>query len=122
MLAEELLAATPFRYLCADSAYGRDPGLRDFCHQHEVSYVPAVPLVVPLIAARGDAEPVGHVLDRLLAHGDSSIWERRACGSGTKGLRLYDWSAITVTVCGQNPTPGDAHTLLIRRSAGHDRH
>lgn len=117
MLAEELVAATPFRYLCADAAYGRDPDLRAFCHQHQVGYVLAIPVDVPLIDVRGQAKPVGHVLDRLLAHGDASIWERRACGAGSKGLRLYDWSAVAVTVSGQDLAPGHAHTLLIRRSA-----
>ncbi|MFG1711153.1 IS701 family transposase [Nonomuraea sp. M3C6] len=119
MLAEELTAATPFRYFCADSAYGRDPDLRAFCHQHQVGYVLAVPVDVPLIDVRGQAEPAGHVLDRLLAHGDASIWERRACGAGSKGLRLYDWSAIAVAVSGQDPAPGYTHTLLIRRSTTH---
>ncbi|MFE0147959.1 IS701 family transposase [Nonomuraea sp. NPDC059007] len=38
MLAEERRADTPFRYLAADSGYGRDPGLRAFCHTNTIAY------------------------------------------------------------------------------------
>jgi SRSO17 transposase len=116
MLAEEIAAGTPFRYLCADSGYGRDPYLRAFCHDRALGYVMAVPVDLPLVAVRGGAEPVGHLLDRLLAHGQAGIWERRSCGNGTKGMRVYDWTALAVAVAGQVPASGYAHTLLIRRS------
>ncbi|MEU7003662.1 IS701 family transposase [Nonomuraea sp. NPDC046570] len=116
MLTEEIAAGTPFRYLCGDSGYGRDPDLRAFCHEQEIGYVLAVPVDLPLIAVRGGGEPVGHLLDRLLAHGNSAVWERRSCGSGTKGVRLYDWAAVTTRPAEQAPAPGHAHTVLIRRS------
>ncbi|MEV0312287.1 IS701 family transposase [Nonomuraea fuscirosea] len=116
MLAEEIGAGTPFRYLCADSGYGRDPGLRAFCHERAIGYVMAVPVDLPLLALRGGAEPAGHALDRLLDRGAPQIWERRSCGKGPKGERVYDWTALAVGVAGQAPAPGYAHTLLIRRS------
>jgi SRSO17 transposase len=116
MLEEEITARTPFRYLCGDAGYGRDPGLRAFCHRKQIGYVLAVPVDLPLIAVRGGNEPVGHLLDRLLASGNPAIWERRACGHGTKGWRLYDWTSIAVQVAGQQSAPGHAHTILIRRS------
>ncbi|MEU7990604.1 IS701 family transposase [Streptosporangium canum] len=116
MLTEELAAGTPFRYLCADAGYGRDPHLRAFCHDRALGYVMAVPVDLPLAAVRGGAELVGHVLDRLPSHGQAGIWERRACGNGTKGMRVYDWSAVAAAVAGQAPASGYAHTLLIRRS------
>ncbi|WP_443078752.1 IS701 family transposase [Streptosporangium sp. NBC_01495] len=116
MLGEEIAAATPFRYFTADSGYGRDPGLRVFCHAERVAYVMAVPVDLPLLAARGGAEPVGHVLDRLLAMGNNSVWERRSCGAGVKGMRLYDWAAVAIALAEQQPADGYAHTLLIRRS------
>ncbi|WP_245878077.1 IS701 family transposase [Streptosporangium subroseum] len=116
MLTEELIAGTPFGYFCADSGYGRDPALRAFCHEEEIAYVMAVPVDLPLIAVQGTAEPLGHVLDRLLARGGVGLWERRSCGAGTKGARLYDWAAVAVAVKDQLPTCGFAHTVLIRRS------
>ena len=49
-----------FGWVVADSGYGRDPKLRDFCHQQQLAYVFAVPVDLPLvdvrdIAARPDA-------------------------------------------------------------------
>ncbi|MGJ6965147.1 IS701 family transposase [Streptosporangium sp. G11] len=116
MLEEERRAGTPFRYLAADSGYGRDPGLRAYCHTHQIAYVMAVPMDLPLLAVRGGGEPAGHVLDRLPAHAGASLWERRSCGEGTKGTRAYDWAAVAVVSAGQLPADGHTHTLLIRRS------
>ncbi len=116
MLKEEIAAGTPFRYLCGDSGYGRDPDLRAFCHGRQIGYVLAVPVDLPLIAVRGGGEPVGHLLDRLPAHGNAAIWERRACGQGTKGIRLYDWTCVPVRLAEQQPATEHAHTVLIRRS------
>ncbi|MEU9837575.1 IS701 family transposase [Streptosporangium sp. NPDC048047] len=118
MLCEEMAAGTPFRYFAADSAYGRDPALRAFCHTRQVAYVMAVPADLPVLKARGGSEPVGHVLDRLLAHAGPGIWERRSCGNGTKGVRTYDWTAVAATPAGQRPAEGHAHTILIRRGIG----
>ncbi|GAA0408983.1 hypothetical protein Acor_75350 [Acrocarpospora corrugata] len=42
--------------------------------------------------------------------------ERRSCGDGAKGKRLYDWGMWQVTVKDQPPAAGFVHTLLIRRS------
>jgi len=116
MLEEERRAGTPFRYLAADSGYGRDPHLRAFCHTNEIAYVMAVPVDLPLLAVGGGAEPVGHVPDRLPAQGNPGLWERRSCGEGTKGARVYDWAAVAVALAGQLPAENHTHTLLIRRS------
>ncbi|WP_406316536.1 IS701 family transposase [Streptosporangium sp. NBC_01639] len=116
MLAEEQRAGTPFRYLAAGSGYGRDPGLRAFCHINEIAYVMAVPVDLPLLDVRGGSEPAGHVLDRLLAQAGPGLWERRSCGEGTKGSRAYDWAVVAARPAGQLPADGHTHTLLIRRS------
>ncbi|MEU3169394.1 IS701 family transposase [Streptosporangium sp. NPDC006930] len=116
MLEEERRAGTPFRYLAADSGYGRDLGLRAYCHTHQIAYVMAVPVGLPLLDVRGSGERAGHVLDRLLAHADPGLWERRSCGEGSKGRRAYDWAAVAVALAGQVPSGGHAHTLLIGRS------
>jgi SRSO17 transposase len=116
MLSEELAADTPFRYFAADSGYGRDPALRAFCHTKTIAYVMAVPVDLPLLKVAGGSEPVGHVLDRLLARAAPGMWERRSCGNGTKGARSYDWTAVSVILAEQQPADGHAHTILIRRS------
>lgn len=57
MLAEEIVAATPFGWFTAASGYGRDPALRAFCHGAEIPYVMAVPVDVPSVGSRGQATP-----------------------------------------------------------------
>jgi SRSO17 transposase len=99
-------------WFVADSGYGRDPGLRAFCHQQAVPYVLAVPCDLPLVDVRGAASRV----DALLAETDPGVWQQRSAGAGSKGHRYYDWAAHAVTVKGQPPAPGFAHTLLIRRA------
>jgi SRSO17 transposase len=112
MLADAIAAGVVFSYFTADSGYGRDPGLRGFCHDQGVAYVMAVPVDLPLIASRGNATRPDLVASRL--KGDD--FERRSCGHGTKGERYYDWAAVAVTVKGQAPADGKEHTLLVRRS------
>jgi SRSO17 transposase len=112
MLERVLAAGVPFRWVLDDAGYGRDPGLRAFCHQRALSYVMAVPVDLPLVGLRGRAlRP-----DVVLASTRDRQWERRSCGPGAKGNRYYDWAAHTVTVKGQAPAPGYEHTLLIRRT------
>lgn len=52
----------PVRWFAADSGYGRDPGLRAFCHERTVAYVMAVPCHLPLVSARGGATRPDKVL------------------------------------------------------------
>jgi SRSO17 transposase len=101
-----------FSWLVADSGYGRDPVLREFCHQHQMAYVMAVPVDLPLVGVRGEAlRP-----DAALAATGNAMWERRSCGDGSKGKRFYDWAAHAVQVKDQPPADGYEHTLLIRRA------
>nr|WP_246239641.1 transposase [Acrocarpospora corrugata] len=112
MVTEELAAGTPFRYFTADSGYGRDPALRAFFHQRGLRYVMAVPVDLPLSDARGRATRPDKVFKEL----GVACRERRSCGDGAKGKRLYDWGMWQVTVKDQPPAAGFVHTLLIRRS------
>jgi SRSO17 transposase len=108
-LADDALV---FRWAVADSGYGRDPVLRAFCHDNAVSYVFAVAVDLPLVGVRGEAlRP-----DVVLAGTADRVWQRRSCGYGSKGERYFDFAVHAVTVKGQPPAPGFAHTLLIRRA------
>jgi SRSO17 transposase len=111
MLARVLAANVVFGWFAADAGYGRDPGLRAFCHDNAVRYVMAVPVDLPLLDARGKALCCKDILT-----GRAHRWERRSAGEGSKGTRLYDWAMHAVSVKGQTPAPGYGHTLLIRRS------
>jgi SRSO17 transposase len=101
-----------FRWVVADSGYGRDPVLRAFCHDQRLPYVFAVPIDLPLVDVYGD--PLRP--DDLLAATDDRVWERRSCGHGGKGERYWDFAAHQVTVKDQPPADGFVHLLLIRRA------
>ncbi|OHV28744.1 transposase, partial [Parafrankia soli] len=111
MLARTVAAGVPFRWVVADSGYGKDPGLRGHCHAQGLSYVLAVPKSLPLLDGRGRSTRP----DRVHAGLPVGVFERRSCGDGAKGAR-YDWAAVPVTVADQPPADGYAHTLLIRKS------
>jgi hypothetical protein len=81
-------------WFVADSGYGRDPGLRAFCHQQAAPYVLAVPCDLPLVDVRGAASRV----DALLAETDPGVWQQPSAGAGSKGHRCYDWAARAATV------------------------
>jgi SRSO17 transposase len=108
-LADEALV---FRWVVADSGYGRDPVLRAFCHDNALPYVLAVAVDLPLCGVRGEASRP----DLLLADTHEQVWQRRSCGYGSKGERYWDFAAHAVTVKGQPPASGFTHTLLIRRA------
>ncbi len=105
-------AALVFSWFVADSGYGRDPVLRQFCHDNLVSYVLAVPVDLPLLDVYG--RPLRP--DLVLGDTPDTAWERRSAGAGSKGQRFYDWVAHTVTVKDQPAADGYEHTLLIRRA------
>ena len=105
-------AALVFSWFVADSGYGRDPVLRQFCHDNQLSYVLAVPVDLPLLDVYG--KPLRP--DLVLADTPNTAWERRSAGDGSKGKRFYDWAAHTVTIKDQPAAKGHEHTLLIRRA------
>lgn len=108
-LADEALV---FGWVVADGAYGGDPVLREYCHRRELPYVVAVPVDLPLVGVRGEAlRP-----DRMAATIGDGDWERRSCGHGGSGERDWDLAAHPVSVKGQPPADGFAHTLLIRKA------
>jgi hypothetical protein len=83
MLARVLAANVVFGWFAADAGYGRDPGLRAFCHDNTIAYVMAVPVDLPLVDARGKALCCKDVLI-----GRTHSWERRSVGADSKGARL----------------------------------
>jgi SRSO17 transposase len=111
-LARAIAAGMPFSAMVADSGYGRDPGLRAWCHEHSVAYAVGVPVDLPLVGPTGSATRPDRV-HRILPAG---IWERRTLGAGSKGERFYDWACIGAQVKEQAPATGFEHKLLIRKS------
>jgi SRSO17 transposase len=86
-----------------DEVYGRSSELREEFEQREIGYVFAV-------GADFHITTSGQVkmrADRALHLVETRGWNRRSCGNGSKGRRLYDWAWIA--------TASPRHQLLIRR-------
>jgi SRSO17 transposase len=101
--ARVLAAGVALAWAAGDEVYGRDPKLRAFLEQQQVGYVLAVGVDFSAPTAAGP-----HRADHLAKLVGAQAWERRSCGAGSKGPRLYDWAMVATT--------SPRHVLLIRRS------
>ncbi len=93
-----------FGWFSADEEFGQNPQLRLYLEQAQIAYVMAVPKNTEFTDHTGRRV----VLDALPARLAANTWQRRACGIGAKGFRVYDWALI-------NSDDSD-HQYLIRRS------
>lgn len=97
-------ADVPFAWFTADEEFGQNPGLREYLEGAGVSYVMAVPKNTNFTDSSGEQAQ----LAALAATLKPNAWQRRACGIGAKGFRVYDWTLIE--------TGNPAHQYMIRRS------
>lgn len=89
-----------------DEVYGRSSELREEFEQRGVGYVFAVGAdfrITTSGSVKMRADQALHLVEPL-------GWNRRSCGNGSKGRRLYDWAWIA--------TASERHHLLIRRKIG----
>jgi SRSO17 transposase len=96
-------AGTPVAWAAADEVYGRSTEFRRFFENRRIPYVVAVG--VDFRVTTGTGKHRADVLARTLP---PRSWNRRSCGRGAKGPRVYDWAMIATT--------SRNHVLLIRRS------
>jgi SRSO17 transposase len=104
MIGRVRAAGLPFTWFTADEEFGQNPHLRKYLEGEGIAYVMAVPKSTRL-AVPDCAEAVVSVLPARLK---PSAWQRRACGVGTKGFRVYLWALI------ESADPD--HQYMIRRS------
>lgn len=97
-------AGVPFAWFTADEEFGQNPGLRHYLEQAGLGYVMAVPKNTKCTDTAGQEKQ----LTQLAATLRPSAWERRACGIGAKGYRVYDWALVE--------TDDRSHQYMIRRS------
>ena len=104
MIRAARAAGMPFAWFTADEEFGQNPGLRDYLEGDRIPYVMAVPKNTQFTDTAGRLTQV----DELARGLPPNTWQRRACGIGSKGHRVYDWAL----------TNSDApdHQYLIRRS------
>ncbi|WP_329057938.1 hypothetical protein [Amycolatopsis sp. NBC_01480] len=86
-----------------DEVYVRSSELREVFEQHDIGYVFAVGRDFQLTTSRCVKMRADQALHLVEARG----WNRRSCGNGSPGRRLYDWAWIA--------TASPRHHLLIRR-------
>jgi SRSO17 transposase len=96
-------AGVPVCWMAADEVYGRSAAFRELFEDRDIPYVVAVGVDFRITTATGTwrADQIVRTLPRR-------AWNRRSCGRGAKGPRVYDWAMIATT----SPT----HVLLVRRS------
>ncbi|MGH3592540.1 MAG: IS701 family transposase [Pseudonocardiaceae bacterium] len=104
MIEAARAAGVPFAWFTADEEFGQNPGLCDYLETNQIPYVMAVPKNTQF------TDTTGHTvqLDTLAPRIRRNTWQRRACGIGSKGPRVYDWALIN--------SGADTHQYLIRRS------
>src|SRR4249920_420082 len=104
MITRSVQAGLEFRWFTADEEFGQNPGLRDYLEDATTAYVMAIPQNTEFTDAAGATTEIKNWPERL----SPNAWQRRACGIGTKGHRVYDWAVI-------NSDRPD-HQYMIRRS------
>jgi len=104
MIERALAAGVPFAWFAADEEFGQNPGLRAFLEEREIPYVMAIPKNTEFTGPEGRKKTIEEATWQVRPQD----WQRRACGIGSKGFRVYDWALLNA---GQ---PG--HQYMIRRS------
>lgn len=104
MIERALKAGVPFAWFAADEEFGQNPGLRVWLQERRVAYVMGIPKNTEFITADGDSVVIEKAVGKLRP----SAWQRRSCGIGAKGYRVYDWALL------ESDDP--EHQFLVRRS------
>jgi SRSO17 transposase len=104
MIQRTLRAGVPFAWFVADEEFGQNPGLRAYLEEHQIPYVMAVPKNTVFTDTAGRTDVIEKAAQRV----KPNDWQRRSCGIGSKGFRVYDWALIN------SDRPG--HQYMIRRS------
>ena len=98
---ERLIAAgLPAGWAAFDEVYTRSGTLREACQKAGLAYVGIIPCDFAITLASG-------AIIRADQAVRNAVFERRSCGTGTKGPRLADWALAG--------TASPRHFLLIRR-------
>lgn len=112
MVERALDAGVPAAWVVGDEVYGSDGVLRRALEARGQAYV---------LAVRSNEQPSrwppyggpeqSSVLD-LVTTVASDAWQRRSCGEGAQGPRIYDWAAVSLRPALQT---GWVHRALFRR-------
>jgi SRSO17 transposase len=90
MIRAARAARIPFAWFTADEEFGQNPGLCEYLEARRIPYVMAVPKTTPFADTTGRTVQFEKIVTRL----SPNTWQRRACGIGSKGFRVYEWALI----------------------------
>ena len=91
MIEKARTAKVPFAWFTADEEFGQNPGLCAYLENERLPYVMGIPKNTPLLDVHGNTHEIERHAQRLAPN----AWQRRACGIGAKGHRVYDWALVT---------------------------
>lgn len=97
-------AGVPFSWFTGDEEFGQNPGLREYLEDNGIAYVMNIPKNTTVTTSKGTAGTIEDIAGKL----HRTAWQRRSCGTGAKGFRVYDWALIN--------SPAAHHQYMIRRS------
>lgn len=104
MIEATLTNRVPFAWFTADEEFGQNPSLCEYLEHERIPYVMAIPKNTTFLDATGVHQEIYAYAQKL----DRNAWQRRACGIGAKGHRVYDWTLIE--------SAETDHQYMIRRS------
>ncbi|ABW12325.1 FOG: Transposase-like protein [Parafrankia sp. EAN1pec] len=94
MIERTVASGVPFGWVTADEAYGQVKYLRVWLEQHDVAHVLATRRNDDLITTTmGQARA-----DELIAGLSPRAWCRISAGTGSHGLRDYDWARVPIRI------------------------
>jgi SRSO17 transposase len=97
MIEAALAAGVPFAWFTADEEFGQNPGLCAWLERERLPYVMAIPKNTPFLHDTSDNTATSHTIEAYAQQLPRNAWQRRACGIGAKGHRVYDWALIEST-------------------------
>lgn len=92
MVDQAIADEVPFRWLTGDEAYGQSKSWRHRLEEADVFHVMATRCNETVVTR----QRLDHRVDELIASLPRQKWERRSCGAGAHGLRVYDWARAEV--------------------------
>ena len=104
MIEATLTNRVPFAWFTADEEFGQNPSLCEYLEHERIPYVMAIPKNTTFLDATGVHQESYAYAQKL----HRNAWQRRACGIGAKGHRVYDWTLIE--------SAETDHQYMIRRS------
>lgn len=112
MLERALAGGVPAAWVVADEVYGSDGKLRQALEARGQAYVLTVRRNQPVTTWPPYGLPSWRSVEELVETIPPDGWERRSCGEGAQGPRIYDWALVPVRPALRE---GWVHAVLARR-------